>query len=151
MVIYAVIELVIIVPAAAIMLGAPPDTPHHVTVANAPHEKKSVMGWPPNLVYALQMCAIFTCCVPMSMPQAHLVAFCSDLGISPVHGAAMLSVLLASAFLSRQVWGGLSDRIGGLYTMLLGSACQTVGIALFLLTQDELGLFTVASAVRFRI
>jgi MFS family permease len=95
------------------------------------------------------MCAIFTCCVPMSMPQAHLVAFCSDLGISPVHGAAMLSVLLASAFLSRQIWGGLSDRIGGLYTMLLGSACQTVGIALFLLTQDELGLFTVAALFGF--
>jgi MFS family permease len=107
------------------------------------------MGWPPNLVFALQMCAIFTCCVPMSMPQAHLVAFCSDLGISPVHGAAMLSVLLAAAFLSRQFWGALSDRIGGLYTMLVGSACQTVGISLFLLTQDEFGLFTVSALFGF--
>jgi len=149
MVIYAVIELLIIVPVAAIVLRAPPDAPHHATVTNTPHTKNFVMGWPPNLVFALQMCAIFTCCVPMSMPQAHLVAFCSDLGISPVHGAAMLSVLLASAFLSRQVWGGLSDRIGGLYTMLLGSACQTIGIALFLLTQDELGLFTVAALFGF--
>jgi MFS family permease len=149
MLIYAVIELLIIVPAATIVLRAPPDAPQHAPVTNTSHAKKSVMGWPPNLVYALQMCAIFTCCVPMSMPQAHLVAFCSDLGISPVHGAAMLSVLLGSAFLSRQVWGALSDRIGGLYTMLVGSACQTVGIALFLLTQDELGLFTIAALFGF--
>jgi MFS family permease len=149
MLFYAAIELVLIVPAAAIVLNAPPNVPHHVTHADATQARKSVMGWPPNLVYALQMCAIFTCCVPMSMPQAHLVAFCSDLGISPVHGAAMLSVLLGSAFLSRQFWGALSDRIGGLYTMLVGSACQTVGIALFLLTQDEIGLFTVSALFGF--
>ena len=120
-------------------------------MTDATQARKSVMGWPPNLVYALQMCAIFTCCVPMSMPQAHLVAFCSDLGISPVHGAAMLSVLLGSAFLSRQFWGALSDRIGGLYTMLVGSACQTVGIALFLLTQDEIGSVYGFGAVWLRL
>jgi predicted MFS family arabinose efflux permease len=95
------------------------------------------------------MFAIFTCCVPMSMPQAHLVAFCSDLGISPVHGAAMLSVLLGSAFLSRQVWGALSDRCGGLYTMLVGSACQTATLSAFMFTQDELGLFTVSALFGF--
>ena len=55
-----------------------------------------------------------TCCVPMSIPQAHLVAFCSDIGISRIQGAAMLSVLLGMAFLSRQLWGAISDRIGGL-------------------------------------
>jgi MFS family permease len=91
------------------------------------------------------MAAIFTCCIPMAMPQTHLVAFCSDLGISAAHGAAMLSVLLGSAFFSRQLWGVISDRIGGLYTMLAGSACQAVGMAAFLLTQDEVGLFTVAA------
>src|SRR5580698_9480766 len=149
MLFYAAIELVLIVPAAAIVLGHPPDTPHHATVTGTARAQNSVLGWPANLVFTLQMFAIFTCCVPMSMPQAHLVAFCSDLGISPVHGAAMLSVLLGSAFLSRQVWGALSDRIGGLYTMLVGSACQTIGIALFLLTQDELGLFTVAALFGF--
>jgi MFS family permease len=149
MLFYAAVELVLIVPVAAIVLNAPPEAPHHVTHTDAAQARKSVMGWPPNLVYALQMCAIFTCCVPMSMPQAHLVAFCSDLGISPVHGAAMLSVLLGSAFLSRQFWGALSDRIGGLYTMLVGSACQTIGIALFLLTQDEIGLFTISALFGF--
>ena len=50
----------------------------------------------------------------MAMPQAHLPALCSDLGILASHGAAMLSVLLGTAFVSRQFWGWVSDRIGGL-------------------------------------
>ena len=62
----------------------------------------------------------------------------------PSIGAAMVSVLLGSAFFSRQVWGAISDRIGGLYTMLAGSACQAVGMAAFLFTQDEIGLFAVS-------
>ena len=142
---FAAIELVLIVPAAAIMLIPPPDSPHHAAPAVAARAAKSVMGWPPNVVFALQMCAIFTCCIPMAMPQTHLVAFCTDHGISAVHGAAMVSVLLSSAFFSRQVWGAISDRIGGLYTMLAGSACQAVGMAAFLFTQDEIGLFTVSA------
>jgi MFS family permease len=142
---YAAFELLMIVPAAALVLRAPPDTPHHSTLMRKPQAEKSVMGWPPNLVFALQMCAIFTCCLPMSMPQAHLVAFCTDHGISAATGAAMVSVLLGSAFFSRQVWGVISDRIGGLYTMLIGSACQALGMAAFLVTQDEVGLFTVAA------
>jgi MFS family permease len=95
------------------------------------------------------MAAIFTCCIPMAMPQTHLVAFCSDLGIKAAHGAAMVSVLLGAAFFSRQVWGLVSDRIGGLYTMLVGSACQAIGMFAFLLTQDEVGLFTVAALFGF--
>jgi len=146
---YAVLEFLIIVPAAAIVLGPPPESPHRVLRTSAARGVTTIMGWPPNLVFALQACAIFTCCVPMSLPQAHLVAFCSDIGISPAHGAAMLSVLLGTAFLSRQVWGVLSDRLGGLYTMLVGSACQTVGLAAFLLTQNEFGLFTVSAAFGF--
>jgi MFS family permease len=146
---YAAVELLIIVPTAMIVLGSPPETPHHAALNATAGDSDTVLGWPPNLVFVLQACAIFTCCVPMSMPQAHLVAFCSDIGIGPVHGAAMLSVLLGSAFFSRQFWGALADRLGGLYTMLAGSACQTAGLAAFLLTQNEFGLFTVAAAFGF--
>lgn len=145
MLVYAALELVLIVPAAAWVLSAPPDVPHHATLMHQEQAKKPVMGWPPNLVFALQAIAIFTCCMPMSMPQAHLVALCTDHGISAATGAAMVSVLLGSAFLSRQVWGVISDRIGGLYTMLIGSGCQAFGMLAFLLTQNEIGLFTVAA------
>ena len=57
----------------------------------------------------------------------------------------MLSVLQASAFLSRIYWGWLADRIGGLTTVLAGSAFQTLAITGFLWTQDEIGLFVVAA------
>jgi MFS family permease len=149
MLLYAAFELLLIVPAAAIVLAPPPEAAPHATASNTASKQMSVLGWPPNFVFALQLCAIFTCCVPMSMPQAHLVAFCSDLGISPAHGAVMVSVLLGAAFFSRQIWGAIADRIGGLYTMLAGSACQTAGMLAFLLTQDEIGLFTVAAAFGF--
>jgi predicted MFS family arabinose efflux permease len=82
----------------------------------------------------------------MAMPQGHLVAFCSDLGISRSVGALMLSVLLGTAFLSRQVWGVISDRIGGLTTVLIGSAWQATSMTALLLTQNEVGLFTVSAA-----
>ena len=58
----------------------------------------------------------------------------------------MLSVLLGSAFVSRLFWGWLADRIGGLGTVLAGSACQTLAIAAFSATQDEIGLFAVSAA-----
>jgi MFS family permease len=74
------------------------------------------------------------------------VAFCSDLGISRSMGALMLSVLLGTAFFSRQIWGVISDRIGGLATILIGSAWQAASMTAFLLTQNEAGLFMVAAA-----
>ena len=142
---YAALELILVVPTAAFVLRAPPAPVFNPAAARKGKSAGSVMGWPANLVFLLQMCAIFTCCIPMSMPQAHLVAFCTDHGISAAHGAAMVSVLLGAAFLSRQVWGVISDRIGGLYTMLIGSACQGLGMVAFMITQDEAGLFAVAA------
>jgi MFS family permease len=82
----------------------------------------------------------------MAMPQGHLVAFCGDLGIGRSTGALMLSVLLGTAFLSRQAWGAISDRIGGLATIFVGSLWQMCAMSAFLLTQDERGLFAVSAA-----
>jgi MFS family permease len=105
-----------------------------------------VLGLPPNLALFLLAVASFLCCIPMAMPAAHLVAFCGDLGITARSGAVMLSTLLICAFLARQAWGWVSDRIGGLNTVIAGNLCQTLGMAAFLATQDEAGLFFVAAA-----
>jgi MFS family permease len=83
------------------------------------------------------------------MPMAHMVAFCSDIGIAPTQGAAMLSVLLGSAFFARQFWGWLADRVGGLRTILWASAAQAVAMTGFLLTQNEIGLFSISAAFGF--
>jgi MFS family permease len=143
---YGLIEIVLVVPLAAIFLRRPPEAPPPLAVHGGAPVPRGVMGWPPNLVFALLAVAVIFCCIPMAMPQQHLPAFCSDLGILASHGAAMLSVLLGTAFISRQFWGWVADRIGGLNTVLTGSVFQIIAMAAFALTQDEVGLFTVAAA-----
>jgi MFS family permease len=142
---WAAIELVIIVPLAAYFFSAPPKTVHIETAAAA-RGKPRVLGMPPNLAFGLLCGASVLCCVPMSMPQGHLVAFCSDLGFSRTFGAAMLSVLLGTAFISRQFWGAMADKIGGLTTVMIGSAWQAMAMSAFLVTQSEVGLITVSAA-----
>ena len=143
---YAAAEIVVIVPLAAIYFRHPPEVIHPAAALHGADGKTRVLGWPPNAVFALMCAAAVLCCIPMAMPQGHLVAFCSDLGIARSVGALMLSVLLGTAFLSRQIWGAISDRIGGLATVLIGSAWQAAAMISFMLTQDEVGLFTVAAA-----
>jgi MFS family permease len=141
---YALAEIAVIVPLAALYFRHPPELVHAVTAQGVDHQTR--LGLPRNVVFAMMCGAGVLCCIPMSMPQGHLVAFCSDLGINRSMGALMLSVLLGTAFMSRQIWGLISDRIGGLSTVLIGSAWQAAAMAGFLLTQNEAGLFTVAAA-----
>jgi MFS family permease len=142
---YGAVVLAFILP-ATFALKPTPVVPAPRPIRSAVVQSSRVAGLHPNIAQALICLAGFCCCVPMSVPSAHLVAFCGDIGIRPTHGAAMLSVMLGAAFLARQVWGALADRIGGLRTVMAGSACQALAIACFLLTQDEVGLFAVAAA-----
>ena len=143
---YGIMAVTVIAPLAAMFLRPPPVIPQASGPAAVVAARGQVLGWPPNVVFVLMCAASFMCCVTMSMPQAHLVAFCTDLGITASRGALMLSVLLGTAFVSRQIWGLISDRIGGLHTLLVGSAAQAVAMSAFLLTQDEAGLFAVSAA-----
>jgi MFS family permease len=146
---YAVFVVVIILPLAAIYLRRPPDAAALGGMHAEPRAGEPVLGLPPNLVLAALAFATFCCCVTMSMPMAHMVAFCSDIGIAPTQGAAMLSVLLVSAFFARQFWGWLADRVGGLRTILMASAAKAAAMTGFLLTQDEIGLFTISAVFGF--
>ena len=143
---YAGVVLAVILPLTVLFLRPAPESHAAHALARDPSKGASVLGMSPNLVLTLICVASFFCCIPMAVPNGHLVAFCTDIGIAPTHGAAMLSVLLACAFLSRQFWGLLADRIGGLRAVMAGSACQAVAIAAFLLTQNEVGLFAVSAA-----
>ena len=146
MVAYGVFAAVVIIPLALIYLKDAPETPHATGAAGASAETPRVLGWPPNVVFALLAVASFLCCVTMSMPQNHLVALCTDLGYSAQSGAAMLSLLLGLGVLGRQIWGAISDRIGGLSTLLISSLLQGLAMAGFVVTQDEWGLYGVAAA-----
>jgi MFS family permease len=132
-------------PLAALFLRAAPEQPDSKPGAAAAAVKDKVLDLPPNAVFGMLAAASFLCCIPMSIPAAHLIAYCGDIGLTAAKGAAMVSVLLVTAFFSRQLWGWISDRIGGLKTLLVGSAAQATAMTGFLLTQDEAGLFAVAA------
>jgi MFS family permease len=142
---FGLVVMAVIVPVAAIFFAPPPDQKPATTGAYADPKPGPVLGWRSNVVFYLLCVASFLCCMPMALPQTHLVAFCSDLGILPTHGAAMLSVVLGSGFLCRQLWGLFSDRLGGLATLVVCSAIQASALTAFLMTQDEIGLFTVSA------
>ena len=146
---YAGVVLVLLLPATLFLRPPPLAAPLARPLRAGPSRGNRIAGMHPNTVQALICVAGFCCCIPMAVPSAHIVAFCGDIGIKPTHGAAMLSVMLGCAFLARQLWGALADRIGGLRTVMVGSSAQAVAIACFLLTQDEAGLFFVAAAFGF--
>src|SRR5437868_5941322 len=146
MLVFATLVIIAVPPIAALFLAPPPAHPEPPFSGTSTGLRRKVLGLPANLVMAVLGIAGFCCCIPMALPQSHLVAFCSDVGIPAARGAIMLSVLQACAFVSRQFWGWLADRIGGLKTLFAGSACQAVAIAAFLLTEDEAGLFAIAAA-----
>jgi MFS family permease len=144
---FGALILLAVLPAAWLFLHPAPQAPlPHAISRGVAAPAKRVLGMHPNLVQLLLGVAGFLCCIPMAVPTSHLVAFCSDIGIPAAQGAAMLSVLLGAAFISRQFWGWLADRIGGLRAVFAGSACQAVAIAAFLLTQNEYGLFVISAA-----
>jgi MFS family permease len=141
-----VLQVSIIVPLAIVFLHPPPELPLETGAHASGDVRRLVFGWNGNVVFAMLALAAFLCCVTMSMPQQHLVAFCSDLGISATVGATMLSVLLGMGFFSRQAWGWISDRIGGLLTALFSSILQCAAMSGFLFTESTTGLFAVATA-----
>ncbi len=102
-------------------------------------------GMTPGRAQALLCVAGLACCVAMSMPQVHIVALCADLGYGPARGAQMLSLMLAFGIASRLISGYICDRIGGLRTLLLGSALQGVALVLFLPFDGLTSLFVISA------
>jgi MFS family permease len=121
-------------------LAAPlPAPPGMAPAANLP------FGLSPLGATGLLCVAGVACCVAMSMPQVHIVAYCGDLGFGPARGAEMLSLMLACGIVSRLVSGAICDRIGGLRTLLLGSALQGVALLLFLPFDGLVSLYVVCA------
>ena len=81
------------------------------------------------------------------MPQVHIVAYCGDLGFGAARGAEMLSLMLGFGIVSRLGFGWISDHIGGLRTLLLGSILQGVALLLFVPFDGGLTTLYVVSAL----
>jgi len=91
------------------------------------------------------MVAAVACCVAMSMPQVHIVAYCGDLGYGVARGAEMLSLMLGFGIISRIASGFIADRIGGLATLLIGSVLQGVALFLYLLFDGLTPLYVISA------
>jgi MFS family permease len=98
----------------------------------------------PAGLQALLVLAGVSCCVAMSMPQVHIVAYSADLGHGAAHGAEMLSIMLGLGIVSRLASGWLADRVGPLVTLLLGSGFQALSLLLYLPFQGLGALFVVS-------
>ena len=93
----------------------------------------------------LLIIAGLACCVAMSMPQVHIVAYCVDLGYGAARGAEMLSLMLACGVVSRLISGVICDRIGGIRTLLLGSSLQGIALLMFLPFDGLVSLYLIAA------
>ena len=111
----------------------------------APVDRSRPFGLPPAHAQWLLCVAGVACCVAMAMPQVHIVAYCTDLGFGAARGAEMLSLMLACGIVSRLVSGVICDRIGGIRTLLLGSALQAVGLMLFLPFDGLVPLYVISA------
>ena len=109
------------------------------------HGSERPLGLSPNGLTAVLAIAGVACCVAMSMPQVHIVAYCGDLGYGAVQGAQMLSIMLGFGIVSRLASGWICDRIGGLRTLLLGSVLQGIALMLFLPFDGLVSLYIVSA------
>jgi predicted MFS family arabinose efflux permease len=99
----------------------------------------------PRTLFALLCIAGVACCVAMSMPQVHIVAYCGDLGYGVARGAEMLSLMLGFGIVSRIASGFIADKIGGVRTLLLGSLLQGAALFMYLWFDGLVSLYVISA------
>lgn len=141
--------LVTMLPLALVLRRQPPDIRFPVTASPSVQALEGLyparpLGLSPAMLQGLLCVAGVSCCVAMSMPQVHIVAYCGDLGFGAARGAEMLSLMLGMGIVSRLTFGWISDHIGGLRTLLLGSVLQGIALLLFLPFDGLVPLYVVS-------
>jgi MFS family permease len=111
----------------------------------SPSDPERPLGFSPSALQTLLCIAGVACCVAMSMPQVHMVAYCADLGFPAARGAEMLALMMGFGIVSRLASGWIADRIGGLRTLLLGAVLQATALALFLPIDGLAALYAVSA------
>src|SRR5205814_6765444 len=135
----------VMVPLALVLRRRPPALGPAPQSAHAGARAERPLGLSSNALMVLLCIAGVACCVAMSMPQVHIVAYCSDLGYGAARGAEMLSLMMGFGIVSRLSFGWISDHIGGLRTLLLGSVLQGVALLLFVPYGGLTTLFVVSA------
>jgi MFS family permease len=128
-----------------LVLRRRPPAQETTTGAFTAGSKGSQLGISPNTLQILLCVAGVACCIAMSMPQVHIVAYCNDLGYGVARGAEMLSLMLALGIVSRIASGFIADKIGGVATLLIGSMLQGVALFLYLWFDGLTSLFVISA------
>jgi MFS family permease len=119
---------------------------HHSETAGAAAARRQAEAPFSSLTLQVLLCiAGVACCVAMSMPQVHIVAYCGDLGYGVARGAEMLSLMLGFGIISRIASGFIADRIGGVRTLLLGSVLQGTALFLYLWFDGLISLYVISA------
>jgi MFS family permease len=137
--------LVAMLPLALTLRRPPPFHAAESAGHMAPAPRRS-LGLSHGALQTLIAVAGLACCVAMSMPQVHIVAYCADLGYGVARGAEMLSLMLGFGIISRIISGFISDRFGGVVTLLLGSVLQCLALIFYTVSDSLMSLY-IASAL----
>lgn len=146
---YQIVGLVCVLTIPLLMLVLRRPTPREVSTSGpvlaGDVDRNRPLGLAPQTLVALLVVAGIACCVGMSMPQVHIVAYCNDLNYGSAVGAWMLSLMFGFGVVSRLISGYISDRIGGIPALLLGSTLQCLTLLLFLPISSLGGLYIVSA------
>jgi MFS family permease len=140
----ALITLATLIPLSFLLRRRVPIAAHSAAEAASFLRAQTAGFSPRTLQYILGLAGI-ACCVAMSMPQVHIVAYCVGLGYGPAAGAEMLSLMLLGGVVSRVISGLVADRLGGVLTLLIGSVLQCIALFLYLPYDGMVSLYIVSA------
>ncbi len=140
----AVLCVAVMVPLTFFLRRPPPESAHSDGAPAASRFAMSSTGLTPGQLQFLLIIAGLGCCVAMSMPQVHIVAYCVDLGYGVASGADMLAIMVGAGVISRLASGFLADAIGGVKTLLIGSTAQCLALFLYLPFDGLVSLYIVS-------
>lgn len=140
--IFCTIAILLLAP---LLKRRPPHTNPTTDAVAVDAPSPALLRLSPGMLQTLLIVAGLACCVAMSMPQVHIVAYCADLGFGAQRGAEMLSLMLGFGIVSRLISGFISDKIGGLRTLLLGSTLQGIALLLYIPFDGLASLYVVSA------
>jgi MFS family permease len=140
----AVFCLAVMLPLVLALLPRPSLDDSGHDASGAPRFPARPLGFSRARLQCLICAAGVGCCVAMAMPQVHVVPYVMDRGFDAQRGAEMLALMLGAGIVSRVVSGWLSDRVGGLRTLVLGSVLQALVLVWFMFA-DTLAMLYAAS------
>ena len=136
-------SIILMLPLILLLRKRLPDD-HGSGSAAARNPARPMIDISPRMLQLMLGLAGIGCCVAMSMPQVHIVAYCADLGFGVANGAQMLSLMLAGGVVSRLVCGLIADRLGGIRTLLISSTLQMLALALYIPFDGLASLYIVS-------